>query len=462
MTERSKSAQTGRPRKGSLVWRASGWAGRFWELTDGEWIRVIRPLGTDNKAVARRKLARLVAEANSGSASPDAEATKAIETVDSYAKGWLASRAGRGLPSSSNEKRYYERVWKPAIGHLALDVVRAAHAQAVLDDVAAGRILTAPKKGKNAKTAPRRYSRASMIQMRATLLRMFESAWREELLPENRIKRTSVPELEEQEKPRAVLEDSEIAVLLAHPEADPEIKLLVLLARTIGGLRTGDLNTLDWGAFGPEFATCTFVRRKTRKKKPAPVTHEIPALVRPFIAAWWNAHGRPTAGPVFPVRRGARAGEQKKQPKQSYAEKLRRELLRAGITRPELHTETATTRPTHFHATRAAYATALARAGTNVQTSILLTGHADPKVHQRYLDQLSVRVMPEGAVPALDTRSAALLARAVPKLPANENGRSRNRPQSCSFSEREKGFEPSTSTLARWHSTAELLPRKGV
>jgi hypothetical protein len=30
------------------------------------------------------------------------------------------------------------------------------------------------------------------------------------------------------------------------------------------------------------------------------------------------------------------------------------------------------------------------------------------------------------------------------------------------FSEREKGFEPSTSTLARWHSTAELLPRKGA
>ena len=27
------------------------------------------------------------------------------------------------------------------------------------------------------------------------------------------------------------------------------------------------------------------------------------------------------------------------------------------------------------------------------------------------------------------------------------------------FVEREKGFEPSTSTLARWHSTTELLPR---
>ena len=30
------------------------------------------------------------------------------------------------------------------------------------------------------------------------------------------------------------------------------------------------------------------------------------------------------------------------------------------------------------------------------------------------------------------------------------------------FVEREKGFEPSTSTLARWHSTAELLPQIGV
>ena len=27
------------------------------------------------------------------------------------------------------------------------------------------------------------------------------------------------------------------------------------------------------------------------------------------------------------------------------------------------------------------------------------------------------------------------------------------------FLEREKGFEPSTSTLARWHSTTELLPQ---
>ena len=33
-------------------------------------------------------------------------------------------------------------------------------------------------------------------------------------------------------------------------------------------------------------------------------------------------------------------------------------------------------------------------------------------------------------------------------------------PQKQVSREREKGFEPSTSTLARLHSTAELLPRK--
>jgi hypothetical protein len=46
----------------------------------------------------------------------------------------------------------------------------------------------------------------------------------------------------------------------------------------------------------------------------------------------------------------------------SYAERLRRELWRAGLRRHELHFETATTLPVDFHSTRRAYATALVRA----------------------------------------------------------------------------------------------------
>ena len=108
----------------------------------------------------------------------------------------------------------------------------------------------------------------------------------------------------EEKKPREVLTDEELGALLAHPEVDAEIKMLVLLSRTIGGLRAGDLNNLDWTSFGPDFATCTLVRRKTRKKKPGAVKFEVPADVRPFVEAWWRLQQEPKAGPVFPVRRG--------------------------------------------------------------------------------------------------------------------------------------------------------------
>jgi hypothetical protein len=51
--------------------------------------------------------------------------------------------------------------------------------------------------------------------------------------------RTKVPEIEESKKPRAVLTDAELGALVAHPDVDAELKLLVLLSWTIGGMRTG-------------------------------------------------------------------------------------------------------------------------------------------------------------------------------------------------------------------------------
>ncbi len=406
MSDEKGSTRLGRPRKGSLVWRKSGWFGRYWATVDGEKVRVIVPLGTSHKAAATRKLERLVADATPVAA----EVTSSVETVDSYAEGWLKARVARGLPSAANERRYYERIWKPTIGHLRLDEVRAAHVQTVLDDVAAGKVLTVPK---CATSKPRRYSRESVAHMRATALRLFQAAWREEIVSENRVARTTTPDMDEDKRPRAILTDMEIGQLVAHPGVDSEIKVLVLLARTIGGLRTGDLNTMTWDAFGPDFQTCTFVRRKTRKKRPTPETHEVPAVVRPFVASWWEAQGKPERGPVFPARRGKRAGQAKAQAKQSYAIRLREQLLVAGVDRRELHEETATTRPVHFHAMRAAYATALARAGVNEQTAHLLTGHSDSKVHQRYLDRTTVRTLPEAAVP--------LLASSLPELQTSES-----------------------------------------
>jgi integrase len=412
----------GRPRTGTLEFRQGRWWARLTATVAGKKSRPWFDLGTASKPAARRKLARLNAERASGAPLPEPAAVEAPETVADYGEDWLKGREKRGLASAENERRYFDRVWKPEIGKLPLGDLRAGMLQEVLNDAADGTI---------AKKSGERYSRESVVHMRATILRMLETAWREELVAENVAKRTTVPETNDVKKPRAVLSDEELGLLVAHPRVDAELKLLVILSRTIGGMRTGDLNRLDWSAFSPGFETCTFVRRKTRRKKPGPQTLDVPEVVRPFIDAWWRAAKCPTEGPVFPARRGKRAGKEKLQAKQSYADRLRRELRIAfGLLawdesectwkpttdRPatprerELLEGSSTLQPVDFHSTRRAYATALARVGVNEQTAMVLTGHSDPRVHQRYLSALHVRALPGAAVPALDPSAVASFA----------------------------------------------------
>jgi len=76
----------------------------------------------------------------------------------------------------------------------------------------------------------KRYSRESISHMRATVLRVLENAWREELVTENVTKRTAVPEIDENKLPPAVLTDEELAMLIAHPRVNAEIAALAPLA----------------------------------------------------------------------------------------------------------------------------------------------------------------------------------------------------------------------------------------
>src|SRR5262249_3235744 len=69
----------------------------------------------------------------------------------------------------------------------------------------------------------------------------------------------------------------------------------------------------------------------------------------------------------------------------SFAERLRRALLVAGVDRHEVHHETEVSRPADFHSFRRAFSTALGRAGGNEQTAMQLAGHADSRAHKRYL-----------------------------------------------------------------------------
>lgn len=434
----------GRPRKGSLVYTQSGYRARITVEVDGVPVQKRFDLGTKDRAAAKAKLRALVRK----HAPAEPEATKKPLTVQEYGQGWVERREQMGIAAASYERRYLERVWYPAIGKLALRDVGKAELQEVLDDAATGKVKPAPRRD-GAKT-PERYGRQSISHMRATIVRLFKSAWKDELVQDNRAERTEVPDIEQVTKPRAVLDDAEIARLLKHPEGDAEIKLLVLLSRTIGGLRAGDLNSLDWTAFGPGFTTCTFIRRKTRKKKPTPQTLVVPEPVRPFIEIWHQNQGCPPFGPVFPVRKGKRAGQAKKRSNMSYADRLRRELIKAGVTRHELHHETSTTLPVDFHSTRRAYGTALARVGVNTATAMALTGHSDPKVHQRYIDELTIRELPAPALPTFSADDAKTLVR-VRRIRRAQKAKA---PVLKGLSvEREMGLEPTTPSLGSSCST---------
>jgi integrase len=438
---------------------------RLTVTVDGERVRRRFALETSDLAVAKLKVARLMREHH---VTPDA--AKASVSVAEYAMPWIERREALGIAATDYERRFCERVWLPAFGTMPIDKVKRGDVQSVLDAMATGEIRPRPR---HEHDKPGPYSRQSIVHARSTIVRLFQDAWREELLSENRASRSRVPDLQDDGRPRATLTDAEIAQLIACPEADAEIKLLVLLSRSIGGLRAGDLNALDWTAFGPDFATCTLVRRKTRRKRPAPETFAVPEGVRPYLSAWHARQHCPESGPVFPVRRGERAGEAKKRSNMSYADRLRRELVKAGVTRHELHHETSTTRPVDFHSTRRAYAQALRRAGANEQTAMALTGHADSRTHGRYLADVAVRELPVGAslvlspalppiassdaeppadiVIELDDRDGWIEGPdAAPSGVRNANGPIQNR---AVFSERDTRFELATPSLGSLCST---------
>jgi hypothetical protein len=192
MTESKKHAG-GRKRTGQLIWRASGSYARFWTVVDGEEIRVSRPLETTNKAVARRKLARLLA-----AEAPTTELAKREETVSEFAEPWLDGSKAKGLRSHDYERRHCDRIWKPEIGPMMLGAVKTQHIRDVLEAVARGKVSGMRSD---------RYSRATLVHIRDTALRIFESAWRDEIIAENPVKRVTLPDVDDGriEKARCIL-----------------------------------------------------------------------------------------------------------------------------------------------------------------------------------------------------------------------------------------------------------------
>lgn len=407
----SKAHGGGRKRTGSIEWKKKGAVARVTVDVDGVAVQKRFDLETKDPQAAKLKLKRLV---NEGPAATPEAAAAPVKIAD-FGEKWLTNRetGPRKKECATYERRFFELVWKPELGDRTFDSVLVEEIEEVLDKMADGKIMPPPRRPGH---VPDPYGYQSIKHAKDTLARIWKGAMRARLAVRNDPQLAEMPDIERETKARAILTDAEAVQLLEHPAVDAEIKVLFLLSRTVGGLRSGDLNSLDWQAFSPGFQVCTFVRRKTRKKIHLPEHHVVPEAVRAFLDVWHERHGRPASGPVFPVRRGPRAGQAKKAGNMSYADRLRRELLKAGVTRRELHHETPTTLPCDFHSTRRAFATAGVGAGMTEQQIMSVGGWSDSKLVTRYRDKLAPKALPAvAALPDLASDHARLLRKPEPE-----------------------------------------------
>jgi site-specific recombinase XerC len=299
---------------------------------------------------------------------------------------------------------------------------------------------------KETRVLPHKLRRVTVVKVLGTIRRLFAAAVPLGMIDSNPAIGVKVPKRRganrEIVKPRATLDDDELLRLIACDEADYELRMLSVVARCEGGMRTGDLHAWDWTMLDRDgFAWCTIPRCKTAQ----PDTLDVPEPLRPFLRAWWERAGRPSAGPVFPVRIGERAGEFRK-PRASHAERLRRALIKAAIfrlppvevpaTRPgtrtdrgirakgtklapnrgdPLYYETATSKRVDFHSFRRNFNTALAEADVNVQRAMHLAGHSNAATHMRYVMRTkAMRAIPDAALPRL---SAVTIGEVSPRVP---------------------------------------------
>ncbi len=416
--------------EGNLLYREpGGWFARYWVVKDGVPLRVTRKLDTHSRPVAQRKLARLI---DKQTADP-AEA-KRIETFEEAARRVVAEQKADGLGTARERLSRLERFVFPTLGPVPVDRVDPEQIEAVA--------IAMHDAGK---------AKQTIVHVRNDIGGIMGTLWRNGVIPANPVQRVRLPKrLRQDRRPRVVLDEHEFSRLMASPEVPEHLQLMALTSRAFGGMRTSDLHAWDWGHVDTEtFASAEVYRPKTDGDEPAELVRlEMPEVLRAPLRAWWTRWLRPSAGPVFPVMNGKRAGE--RQGKRSHVRELRAAVWAAGVHRPlpgfpeamqalgraeaavepakaegraawwaaararreaeaaaqaldAVQTDTPKTRAVDFHSFRRGFNTALAAAGVNVQQAMALAGHRDPRTHMRYVElaQSGPLSMPDAAVPQL-------------------------------------------------------------
>lgn len=362
-----------RPRTGQLIWTGSAYSARFGR--EGKLI----PLHTDDKRLARAALTRLLNDPAAEAPAPEGE------TFQAAAERLVKVQLDADVPSAPARISRLRRWAFPIIGTMPVGKVKPGHCTSVLEHVAGlGRSST------------------TIGHMRGDLIFVFGRLLKEEAVTRNpaRGELVDTPPGTDDPRPRVLLRDEEFATLVNAPTTPAQLRMMAIVSRAFGGMRTSDLrawmwehvDTTTWGwADVPRPKT----DKKSRRKTPPGVREyllerlELPPPVAAELGLWHAAAGHPTSGPVFtfpPSRK-------------SYAADLRAALAAAGVDRHELHHHTERTKRVDFHSFRRAWSTAIGAAGLNAQMAMKVTGHRQMSTHMRYV-RPEVLQVPASAIPA--------------------------------------------------------------
>lgn len=388
-----------RKRTGEKIqWRARmrTWVGRV-RMEDGKrspWI----DLCTDDPVLAQRRYDLWLETGEAPSQAGKELMRKAAERI-------MEAMAARGEAGIGDRRTRVRQYALPVLGDIEVARIEAHHVASVLDSMSA--------QGKGS---------GYILKMRSDISRILSTLRREGAVPHNVALGVELPEdATVDDRPRVVLSDEEV-LRFRRRGFDSELDMMALFARDLGGHRTSDLHAADWEDFDTVGWRWCKVRRpktdgergrdlsKRRARERAgkrratrayeKVMHGIPDTVKGPLVAWWKKHGEPTAGPVFPIRKGPRVGQRKVGKGISYAEPLRDALWAEGIVRPlpgydeavgdarrnfcALQVATEETLPVDFHSFRRAYVTAVSNAGANMATVLDLAGHTQESTSHRY------------------------------------------------------------------------------
>lgn len=388
----------GRKRTGHLKSNKDGTISvRVTTTIDGVKVRVQRKTTAKVRAVARAKAAEMMAAYD-----PRAVDVTRGETLIEAGERIHAARMVE-FPDSRDPAQCLSTLRRyvfPSIGSMAVRAIEPSDITRALKHLKISGL-----------------AQASVQRAKAELSALFEELKGEGVRRDNPARDATLPKYAATvRRERAVLTDAELASYLAW-EPGPgrgrrgaiERQVLSIVSRCFGGVRTGDLHALTWDAFDVEAAGFRWgyaPRHKTQR----PQLLGMPAVMRPAIQKWWELHGRPLTGPIFPVRIGARKGGRRK--RGSFAAAFRTDLQAAfeAVDAPtagsrrwrELFEETEQTRPVDFHSWRRAYVQALSDADVTPQRAMALAGHADMKSHAAYLRAAGkLQQIPDAALPVL-------------------------------------------------------------